>query len=411
MAGTGNGWRLPITQANRTVDEAGLLVFIGGAGDFDDHGLIVHPGDFDAQMTGAIANVAANLALRGYGLADVFRLKAFYKSEGRRDSWPVLAELRRAFDWELAPAITLQPMPLQAFEDQEIQLQVIAAKGWRDNADLRTIEAPVPDRVAALFDRPRHTVGLRAGELIVVPGRTAMDDQGRPLVPGQGIEQTDIIMHSIEATLAELGAGYQDAIKMESYYFGATLDEWEPMSARRATYFREPAAPSTSVPCHALYPPGSITMIEALAMRDHLNGFDKYIPRDDRWPERVWDWPIEMPYRQGMRLRNMIWTGGQVPFEEAMNQGKAVHVGDPLAQASFTMGYVNDIVEAFGKTTQDYALLVCYFASDGSQAATEAFVGAIADTIGGELPPLTLVPQPKMHSDDITVEIWGVAKG
>ncbi|MEE2981088.1 MAG: Rid family hydrolase, partial [Pseudomonadota bacterium] len=196
-----------------------------------------------------------------------------------------------------------------------------------------------------------------------------------------------------------------------SYYFGATLDEWAPMSARRATYFREPAAPSTSVPCHALYPPGSITMIEALAMRDHLNGFDKYIPRDDRWPERVWDWPIEMPYRQGMRLRNMIWTGGQVPFEEAMNQGKAVHVGDPLAQASFTMGYVNDIVEAFGKTTQDYALLVCYFASDGSQAATEAFVGAIADTIGGELPPLTLVPQPKMHSDDITVEIWGVAKG
>ena len=44
-------------------------------------------------------------------------------------------------------------------------------------------------------------------------------------------------------------------------------------------------------------------------------------------------------------------------------------------------------------------------------AVTEAFVGAVADTIDGELPPLTLVPQPKMHSDDFTVEIWGVAKG
>ena len=85
--------------------------------------------------------------------------------------------------------------------------------------------------------------------------------------------------------------------------------------------------------------------------------------------------------------------------------------GKTYALAGPTPLSLNDIVEAFGKTTQDYALLVCYFASDGSQAATEAFVGAIADTIDGELPPLTLVPQPKMHSDDITVEIWGVARG
>ena len=411
MTGNETGWRLPISQSNRTVDDAGPLIFVGGAGDFDDQGPIAHPGDLDAQITGALANVAADLTRRGCTLADVFRLKAFYKSDGGRDAWALLAALRRAFDVDPAPAITLQPMPLQPFEGQEIQLQAIAAKGWRHESDLRVVEAPVPDRAAALFDRPRHTVGLRAGELIVVPGRTAMDDQGRPLALGQGVEQTDLIMAGIEATLAELGAGYQDAIKMESYYFGATMDEWAPMSARRATYFREPAAPSTSVPCHALYPEGSITMIEALAMRDHWNGFDKYIPRDDRWPERVWDWPIEMPYRQGMRLRGMIWTGGQVPFEEGMNQGKAVHVGDPLAQARFTMGYVNGIVEAFGRSTRDYALLVCYFASDGGQATTEAFVGAIAETIDGELPPLTLVPQPKMHSDDITVEIWGVAKG
>ncbi|MFP6743640.1 MAG: Rid family hydrolase, partial [Alphaproteobacteria bacterium] len=126
---------------------------------------------------------------------------------------------------------------------------------------------------------------------------------------------------------------------------------------------------------------------------------------------RVWDWPIPVPYRQGARLRNMIWTGGQVPMEEGNNQGNAVHVGDPLEQTRFTMDYVNDIVAAYGKSTRDYALLVCYFTSDGSQAATEAFVGAVADTIDGELPPMTLVPQPKMHSDDFTVEIWGVAKG
>jgi len=72
------------------------------------------------------------------------------------------------------------------------------------------------------------------------------------------------------------------------------------------TYFREPAAVATVVPCHALWPEGALTKVEVLGMRAYRNGFDKYIPRDDRWPERVWDWPISVPYRQGVRLRNTI---------------------------------------------------------------------------------------------------------
>ena len=411
MAGNESGWRLPIAQSNRTVDDAGPLVFVGGTGDFGGDGLIVHPGDLEAQIPGAMANVAGDLGKRGCGLADVVRLKAFYKSDGSRDEWAVLAALRRAFDADLAPAITTHPVPQQAFDGQEIQIQAMATKGWRQGPNVRSVESPVPDHVADRFDRPRYTIGLRAGEFIAVPGRIAIDDQGNPLAAGQAIEQTDIIMSGMEATLAELGASYQDAIKKEGYYFGVTMDEWAPMAARRASYFREPAPPATVVPCHVLYPKGCVTKVEVLAMRDHWNGFDKYIPREDRWPERVWDWPIPVPYRQGARLRDMIWTGGQVPMEEANNQGNAVHVGDPLEQARFTMSYVNDIVAAFGKSTRDYALLVCYFTSDGSQATTEAFVGAVADTIDGELPPLTLVPQPKMHSDDFTVEIWGVARG
>ena len=411
MAGNGSGGRLPVDQAHRVVDDAGPLSFVGGAGDFGADGRIAHPGDFDAQVEGALANVAAALGARGCGLADVVRLKAFYKSDGSRDEWAVLAALRRAFDADLAPAITAHPVPLQPFDGQEIQLQAIAAKDWRNGSDIRSVEVAVPDAVAGLFDRPRLTRGLRAGEIIAVPGRTAIDEQGNPLAPGDGIAQTDLVMAGIGDTLAALGAGFQDVIKKEGTYFGTTMDQWEPMAARRASYFREPAAAATVVPCHALHPAGCVTKIEVLALRDQWNGFDKYIPREDRWPKRVWDWPIPMPYRQGIRLRGMIWTGGQVPFEEGMNQGNAVHVGEPLEQARFTMGYVNDIVEAFGKTTRDYALLVCYFASDGGQKATEDFIAAIADTIDGALPPLTMVPQPHMHSPEMTVEIWGVAKG
>jgi hypothetical protein len=56
-------------------------------------------------------------------------------------------------------------------------------------------------------------------------------------------------------------------------------------------------------------------------------------------------------------------------------------------------------------------MLVCYFTSDGSQAMTERFLDAVADCVAGPLPPITCVAQPHMHSDDMTVEIWGVARG
>ena len=38
-------------------------------------------------------------------------------------------------------------------------------------------------------------------------------------------------------------------------------------------------------------------------------------------------------------------------------------------------------------------------------------VGFPAAMGSGPLPPLTLVPQPHMHTKDMTVEIWGVARG
>ena len=54
------------------------------------------------------------------------------------------------------------------------------------------------------------------------------------------------------------------------------------------------------------WPADAATKIELLAMRRTRGGFDKYIPREDCWPERVWDWPIPLPYRQAIKLRDTI---------------------------------------------------------------------------------------------------------
>ncbi|MGI9659532.1 MAG: RidA family protein, partial [Gaiellaceae bacterium] len=307
------------------------------------------------------------------------------------------------------PVMTLNPVPLQPWPGQEIQLQAIALRGWRRDADVRVVTSPVPEANAAAFDVPVVTDGLRAGEFYAVGGQIALDDDGRIAGAGDGVAQTHAVMARLGAIQKELGASFQDAVKKEGYYFGTTMDEWAAMAALRATYFREPAAVATVVPCHALWPEGALTKVEVLGMRAHRNGFDKYIPREDRWPERVWDWPIPVPYRQGIRLRDTIWTGGQVPWEPKSNSGHAMHPGDVIAQARFVMSYIEDILRAFEATTGDLRWLVCYFASTGTTEETHRFVEAVDDCVAGPLPPLTVVPQPHLHSDDTRVEIWGVA--
>ena len=404
-------WKWPIGGPQHLAGTAGGLSFVGGAGDFDARGTIRHPGDLEAQIPGTISNLASALAIEGCELADIVRLKVFYSSDGARDEWENLAALVRYFDRDPLPAVTLHPVPLQPFSGQELQAQVIAIRNWRSDADLRVVTGDVPVRSRRLFGRRKVTIGLRAGEFIAVAGVTAVDNQARPLARDNGVEQTRIVMSRLEAILKELGASFQDCIKKEGYYFGTTQAQWAAMAKVRASFFREPGPVATVVPCHALWPAGTLTKVEALAMRQSWNGFDKYVPREDRWPRRVWDWPVPLPYRQGIRLRDTIWLGGQVPWATDSNAGRVVLPGQVLPQTQFTMNYIDDLLSAFSRTTSDLRLMVAYFTSKGTEEETRSFIKTIAAYIPGPLPPMTIVPQPHMHTKDMTVEIWGVARG
>jgi enamine deaminase RidA (YjgF/YER057c/UK114 family) len=403
-------WKWPDSPPQQLAGTAGRLAFVGGAGDFDGRGRIRHPGDLEAQIAGTISNLAAALAIEGCGLGDILRLKIFYQSDGSHNEWKLLAALAGYFDRDPLPAITLHPVPLQPFAGQALQVQAIATRGWRERpADVRVAAGEVPAEHRRSFGRRKVTLGLRAGEFIAVPAHTATWKQAK--AAGSAVGQTQIVMAGLETALKALGASFQDCIKMEGYYFGTTMSHWEGMAKARASCFREPGPVATVVPCHALSPAGALTKVEVLAMREHWNGFDKYIPREDRWPRRVWDWPIPLPYRQAIRLRDMIWLGGQVPYAPDSNAGRAVLPGQLLPQTQFTMSLVDDLLRAFDRTTSDLKLVVAYFTSSGSEAETQAFIQTLAACIPGPLPPMTVVPQPHMHTKDMTVEIWGVARG
>ncbi len=401
-------WRMPVGPAHRLAAAAGPLTFVGGAGDFAADGVIRNPGDQAAQLGGTVANIAAVLATEGCELADAVRLKVFYRQDGTTDPWPQLAALLKQFPDDPGPAVTMLPVAMQPFAGQELQVQVIAQRGWRAHRDVRVVQRPVPAQHRDLFRGGTRTVGLRAGELVVVPGRTASESSGCGL---DGIEQTSAVMAELGSILGELGASFSDAVKKEGYYNGTDLDQWAEMAAVRARHFSEPGPVATVVPWHAGVPDDARTQIEILAMREEWNGYDKYIPRADSWPKRVWDWPIPVPYRQGIALRDMIWLGGQVPWASGANTGAPVLAGQLLPQTQFVMSYVDDILHGFGATTNDLSWLVCYFASDGSPAVTSRFVQTLSECVSGPLPPLTLVPQPYLHNPETMVEIWGVARG
>ncbi|MFB6421561.1 Rid family hydrolase [Bradyrhizobium tunisiense] len=402
-------WHLPIAHTHHLSASAGALSFVGGAGDFDATGRIRNSGDFDRQIEGAMANVNEALATESCTLDDVVRLKAHYTAD--RDDWEVIAALARLFKTDPMPAISTVPEPLQPFSGQTIQIQAIAQRGWRKLSDVRAAPRPVPLKKQALFGDRTVTAGLRAGEFIAVANRTAEDADGVVSHPDDGIAQSHFIMERHAETLAALGASLQDSVKMEGYYFGRTREQWTPLSKARASHFREPAPVATVVPCHRLNPKEAVTKVEVMAMRELRNGYDKYIPREDRWPARVWDWTYSTPYRQAIRLRDTVWLGGQVPSAPYSNKGRSVMEGRLLPQTRFTMTYIEDLLRAFDRAPADLKLMVCYFTSTGTESETVAFAKTLADCVGGALPPMTLVPKPMMHNPNTTVEIWGVAQG
>jgi enamine deaminase RidA (YjgF/YER057c/UK114 family) len=298
---------------------------------------------------------------------------------------------------------------MQPFPQQKVQLQAIAKRGWREEG-YQFNESAL--NLISRADRiPTVTTVLRAGEFIATANRTVAHfglehDSGL-----SGEDQSHAIMTSLNEDLKSVGATLQDSVKLEGYYRGTTREQWTPLAKARASYFAEPGPPATMIPCHLGEHDQTVTRVGVLAMRERRNSYNKYIPREDAWPERVWDWPAELPYRQAQKLRDMIWLGGQVPAQPFSNTGKRVHPGQLLPQARFTMSYISDLLRPFGRVPADMKLLVCYYRRLAENDQTHALINLLADYCGGVLPPLSLIPVDHMQDEHSTIEIWGVAEG
>ena len=405
-----SSWRLPLEEPHEISSSASNLSFVGGAGDFDEFGNIQNPYKLRTQLEGTLENIKSALAKENCGIVDIVRLKIFYSPTKEIDEFELIQILLELLPKDPAPVISSLPARLQPFSGQEVQIQVIAQRNWRSEQNYR-----FETKVLNTFSNSSHkqitvTSALRTGEFIALANRTAGLFDGLTSDETDGVKQTHLIMQSLDESLRSVGASLQDSIKLESYYFGTSRKEWSPLAKARADYFKEPGPPATAIPYNDILPYGSKTKVGALAMRELRNTYDKYIPREDSWPPRVWDWQLNLPWRQAQKLRGMVWLGGQVPAEPFSNTGKRMFPGELLPQTQFTMSYVEDLLRPFNCKTSDIKLLVCYFQKSNDENIIGKMLELLRNCCGGVLPPLTLIPVPHMQTPDSTVEIWGVVQ-
>ena len=284
-----SNWSLPLDEPHEISSSASNLSFVGGAGDYDEFGKIQNPFKLRPQIEGTLKNIRSALAKENCSQLDIVRLKIFYSPTKEIAEFEIIQTLLELLPKDPAPVISSLPAPLQPFSGQEIQIQVIAQRNWRSEKNFRFETKNLTPLSNFSHERITVTSALRTGEFISVANRTAGSFDDLPPDEIDGVEQTHLILQSLNASLSSVGASLQDSIRLESYYFGTSRKDWSPLVQTRGSYFSEPGPPATAIPYNDLGPVGSKTKIGVLAMRELRNTYDKYIPREDAWPARVWD--------------------------------------------------------------------------------------------------------------------------
>ena len=138
------------------------------------------------------------------------RVKAFYTPADSCDEIAIVQALQEAFPDKPSPVISTLPVPLQPFNGQEIQVQVIAVRNWRTASEF---QVETQSLEVAGGDSPLHpvvTTALRAGEFIAVANRTAAHFNATFDTAQDGAGQSHVIMPSLQNSLAAVGASLQD---------------------------------------------------------------------------------------------------------------------------------------------------------------------------------------------------------
>ena len=109
-----------------------------------------------------------------------------------------------------------------------------------------------------------YSRAVRLGNMIMVAGTTAADEQGQVIGVGDPYAQTMYILEKIKKALAQAGASMEDVVRTRMYV--TQIDQWEAIGRAHGEFFRNVRPAATLVEVSRLIDPQMLVEIEVEAL-------------------------------------------------------------------------------------------------------------------------------------------------
>ena len=353
-----------------TVVRVGELVLTGGAA-----------GDPAAQ----VAAIGRALATEAAGLGDLCLLRAFYQAEAF-DPVALRAALAAALPEGAKVALTLVPVEWAGLGDAglgDAGLGDDGTKGGRLSVEAVAVEAvaavaveavAVVGRLHAVVGEGPFVAGLRRGRFVFLAGQAGA-------AVGSLAEESRSAMLALGRTLAGLGAGFGDVVRMNRWYHaGGTKEAWEPSALAVAGFYAEPGPIATAIPLPVALPDGRSIQIELMGM---IGEDGAVLPKTHSWPVGLWDWPVHLPYKHGLACGGLGFVGGQVSLNRAAEVIDPEHLD---RQVRRSLAFVDLVAAGLGQVKRLLHLGVYYEIPPGGLAGGAPGAKEIAALGRGAVP-------------------------
>jgi len=215
--------------------------------------------------------LSATLAGVGASVSDLVKINNWYVAGGNVQEWAESARDRAAFYPEPGPCATGIPLPGLNQPGAMIRTDFWAMQDHSGNSIKKSHFWP-----PGHWDWPIHLPfkhGLQCRNLVFVGGQVSMDQDAGIVDPGDMARQTRTSMDNIGKVLAGFGLGFDDILKLNTYYQGsigedasADAEDLHGNVTIRGNYFNKPGPASTGIPFPCLAYEGMLIEIEAIAM-------------------------------------------------------------------------------------------------------------------------------------------------
>ena len=392
-----NHWSLRVDIPYSMGLACGDLIFLCGQADLEGDGEVCNSGDLLAQTQSALSHIGNLFRELDADLEQLVKLVVFYVPDDNLAEADYIMALAQMLGTRQRPVITLVPVPRMFYPGLVVEIDAYGMSG----DSLQRVDVPAGNGFSAV---------VRAGEMIFGGGIDAVDETGAVTAANDVVAQSRTVLAQLATRLDGVGAGVGDLVKINNWYVAdGNAEAWTESARVRADFYPEPGPCATGIPVHTLHRPGAMIRTDFWAM---LEPSGESIEKKHYWPEGHWDWPIHLPFKHGLRCRDLVFVGGQVSMDSEAN---VVNPGDIVAQTRTSMDNIGKVLAGFGLDHKDIVKLNTYY--EGARGAEES---ADADSLHDNVsirgsyfnkpgPASTGIPFRCLAYENMLIEIEAVA--